>query len=118
MIEELRSQSIVAAAFNGDMGAAQRLIETGTDIETRDEDDDTPLLAAAVRGHLEVVRYLLGRGANSSATNKSGRTVLMGAAQSGSLAVVEILFRVYTKINLPDKKGGRTPLMLAAAKGG
>lgn len=117
MIEGLRPLSVIAAALNGDAGEVHRLIEAGTDIETRDEDDDTPLLAAAVRGHLEVVRYLLGRGANSSAINKRGRTAFSKAAQSGSLAVAETLLEIGSKINLPDKDG-KTPLMYAAAKGG
>jgi ankyrin repeat protein len=117
MIEELRTVSIVAAASGGDMQAVRCLVETGTNIETRDGDGDTPFLAASKRGHLDVMRYLIGRGADSHATNTDGQTALMVAAYSGNLDAADLILANGVKINVGDKEG-KTALMYAAAKGG
>lgn len=60
--------SIFYAAYNNDIGIANKYIASGSSIEIRDEQNRTPLLAASEIGNTEMVVFLLENGANLEAT--------------------------------------------------
>ncbi|KAI6084561.1 ankyrin [Hypoxylon rubiginosum] len=96
-----------------DVESAQRLLDFGVDIETRDENCRTPLVLAAGWGHLEKVRLLLDSGADIEARNEDGRTPLLEAANRGRLENTRLLLDYGANIETRNKNGW-TPLLEAA----
>jgi ankyrin repeat protein len=60
-------------------------------INSANNDGDTPLLMAARKGHREAVRLLLEEGADLYHCNKLGRSALLEAAENGHMAVLAML---------------------------
>ncbi|SCO78518.1 uncharacterized protein FRV6_02731 [Fusarium oxysporum] len=93
------------------------LLTTGkVNINTKDEEDRTPLWWAVEGGHEAVVRLLLNRGARTKVTDKEGRTPLLRAAEGGHEAVMSLLLDRGARTEVADEKG-RTPLWWAALWG-
>ena len=55
------SEDLFEAASDGDLDIVKRLVESGADIHSK---DDQALSIAAMFGHLEVVKYLVEVGAD------------------------------------------------------
>ena len=64
------------AATNGHCSVVQMLLEHGADVNTADDEGQTPLHSAADKLHVHVVRALLCAKADVSITDKSGDTPL------------------------------------------
>ena len=70
MIRDIRkimgkNMTIYNAAKIGSLEAVHQLIQSGVNIEERDnESNKTPLMVASENGHAEIVRILLDKGAN------------------------------------------------------
>lgn len=62
------------------------VLQSGTDLNHRDEDGDTPLIAAARLGWYAVVQAMLEAGADYRLRNHIGRGVLSDIVESASLA--------------------------------
>jgi len=116
--------NIAQAALFGDIAAVNRFLESGQDVNTRDECCRTALLYAAEAGKNEIVNLLLSRGARL--TLAYGReTPLHVAARRGRVAVVQALLKAgsdpdyYSSISTGrrDKVFGRTALHAAAEQG-
>jgi ankyrin repeat protein len=88
------------------------------DIDSKDEDGQTPLLWAAASGREAVVKLLVGTGkVDVNSKDKYGRTPLSRAAAYGKEAVVKLLVGT-SKVDVDSKdKYGYTPLLWAAASG-
>jgi ankyrin repeat protein len=67
------------------------LINSGADIESKDNDGRTPLAWASLAGNLAIVELLLGAGVDTQAKGNDGRTPLSRAAFLGKLEVVKVL---------------------------
>ena len=67
------------------------LLESGIDIETKDEDGSSALHLACLEGHFEIARILLGAGANPNAKDNIGDTPLVLASLHGHGWIVQIL---------------------------
>jgi ankyrin repeat protein len=65
------------ATEQGDLAAIARLLDSGSDIDARDERGQTALMNAARDGRTEVVRLLAAGGARLDHTAKFGLTALM-----------------------------------------
>lgn len=83
----------------------QRLLDSGTDVDIRNEYEDTPLMFAAGTGRLEAVKFLLDRGANVNARNDWEHTPLLLAANNGHAKVVRLLLASGADIMAQDKDG-------------
>ncbi len=102
----------------------EALVAAGGDINTRDDNDDTPLIIASREGKVGLVRILLESGADMNLRNKSGQTALMAAAlPSGSPGVnenkakaIKLFGLAKADINAKDNEGN-TVLISAARYG-
>ena len=102
------------ALRDGSLKAANALIDwPKTKVETRNAQDESPLMMAALKGHLDVVKKLIERDAD---INKPGGAPLHYAATGGHLAVMELLLEQHAFIDA-ESPNGTTPLMMAAHYG-
>ncbi len=96
------------------------LLDSGADIEARDEAGDTPLMRAASYGQTETFKFLLERGAKVNVRDKGGMTPLIAAACSCAIAtmnstydIMKILLEKGANVNARTRDG-ETALMMAA----
>ncbi len=82
---------IIKAASDGDTIMVTSLIDTGTDVNTRNRFGVTPLMAASAKGHLETINVLLAQGADVKAKDNKGLTARDYAANNSKYVVVELL---------------------------
>lgn len=85
MLSKLSYCSGSAAILEKSTRIAQRLVESGVDVDTVDDSGRTPLMMAVNRNNLPLVRYLLSQGANINARvadEHNRHTVLMHAQES------------------------------------
>ncbi len=101
------------AAVNGNLTLIKAILALGFDVNTRFENDITPLMFASSRGHLDLVEYLLDRGAQIDLQTVRGSTALLLAINSKHADVAAYLISAGANINLPDHEG-RNPLFAAA----
>jgi len=80
-----------AAARGGDVARLQELLDTGADIDARDEHGQTGLMIAARDGQTASVRWLVANGADLNHTAKYNLSALMLAVINGRDAIVGIL---------------------------
>jgi len=98
---------LVKALQSGDLDRVRQLVETGADLEQRDERGSTAIHYAAC-GQYHIAEYLLAKGADIEATDCDGLTPLHVAFLRGDRTMLELLVKHGANINkpLPD---GRTP---------
>jgi serine/threonine-protein phosphatase 6 regulatory ankyrin repeat subunit B len=93
----------------------RELLEHGANVNTADNEGETPLHIAGWEGHVEVVQELLEHGANVNTADIYGRTPLHVAVWKGRAEVVRELLEHGANVNNADKDG-RTPLHMAGRK--
>jgi len=86
---------------------------SGTRVDTRSKNDETPLMIAALKGHTAFAKRLIERGAD---VYKTGWTPLHYAATGGHVEMIKLLLEnhAYIDTESPNKT---TPLMMAAQYG-
>ena len=105
------------AAKAGDLAKVQALIAADpASVNSRDENERTPLHSAVGAGHLEVAEFLLQHGADVNAVDYSKSSPLHLAANSGSADVVALLVRNGANLEARNMQE-RTPLHLACVWG-
>ncbi|XP_022937615.1 ankyrin-1-like [Cucurbita moschata] len=88
------------------------LEELKLDVDTRDEDGETPLIHAARQGHTDTARYLIECGANPAVASDLGATALHHSAGIGDIELLKFLLSRVTDVNSQSDAG--TPLIWAA----
>ncbi|KAH0550927.1 hypothetical protein GP486_007707, partial [Trichoglossum hirsutum] len=114
------SLSLLEASKNGNRAEVQNLLETGLDVNLKDETSRTALSWAAGNGHHEVVSMLLESGGiEADAVDKTGRTPLAWAVSNGHETAIHVLInKKRDNIDLEcEYEPGRTPLSWAAEHG-
>jgi len=111
------------AALWGHVALVKLLLEHGSDVNSRSEDDgETPLMCSA-KGiglpkypgkhseddYVATIELLLGAGADVNAKTTQGWTALKEAASSGNIRAVKLLLQAGADINAKDF-GGCTPI--------
>ncbi len=102
------------ALMEGSLKVAKTLLDlSGTKVDTRSKNDETPLMMAALKGHTVVAKRLIARGAD---VYKTGWTPLHYAATGGHVEMIKLLLEnhAYIDTESPNKT---TPLMMAAQYG-
>jgi ankyrin repeat protein len=103
------------AAYRGDAGEVEALLDYGAKPDARNDDGATPLLYGA--GNEEIVRALLAHGANPNLASKLELTPLMAAAaHRDSHRIVSLLLGAGADTHV--KKGGQEYVALKAVYGG
>jgi excisionase family DNA binding protein len=105
--------SLHRAVDDGDFAALKSLIEAGADLNSRSNDEWTPLMLATIKGHTAMIQILLKNGADSNARNRKGWTALMFACSMSDVDNMRILLTEGANVNARDKEG-KTALMQAA----
>ena len=114
----LRDIWLLQAAAEGQQEVVQWLLYNCAELNSRDENGQTPLSWAAVNGHEAVVKLLLSRDdVAADSQDKNGQTPLSLAAKNGHEAVVKLLLSRDDVVADSQNEYGRTPLSWAAKKG-
>lgn len=103
---------LLPAASRGDITALRSLLDSGRNIEARNQHGDTPLIFATKAGQYHSVRFLLGYGADVNAQNNNGYSALHIASHFGHNKIAALLLNHKAEPNLADIHG-YTPLMIA-----
>ena len=85
------NEALFSAAVSGNVLEVARQLNYGADVNSRNDDDATPLHFAALSGHRDVAEFLISKGADVKAREKHGGTPLYFAAVMGHKDVVELL---------------------------
>ena len=107
---------MIEAALNGRVLDVRKLLDSGTDPDTKDEYECTSLLHACFFGHEEIVKLLLERKANVNAETKQGNTALRIACDNGRTSVAQMLIDAKADINVRNEYG-ETTLHEASSQG-
>ncbi|KJK73966.1 hypothetical protein H634G_10755 [Metarhizium anisopliae BRIP 53293] len=113
---------LMVASHLGLIAVVKRLLVKGTEINSKDAYERTPLSLAAQMGHASIVKLLIQCGANMETRDKDNRTPLSLAAERGHGAVVNLLLDTVKSIDVNSLSsgpfnGGRSPLSYAAENG-
>ena len=84
-----------------------------TNVDVRNQQDESPLMIAALKGDREVAKKLIEREAD---VNKTGWTPLHYAATGGQVPIIDLLIEHHAYIDA-ESPNGSTPLMMAARYG-
>jgi ankyrin repeat protein len=103
--------ALINAAKKGDSEVVEALLDSGADINARDEQNQTALHQAASKGHTPIVKFLLERGADVNAKNLFGQTPLLAPVYRGSLDTVRALLGAGADVDARSELSGQTPLL-------
>ena len=113
---ELDQMALIHPCYKGDLFTVRRLIKEGHNVNTRDEDGNTPLIQAAWRGHDQVVEELIREGAHVNIKDNGRRNALYWASLLDHSSIVQTLCAAGADTNVQDHYGW-TPLICAAWRG-
>jgi ankyrin repeat protein len=108
-------RELIDAARENNLPEVRQLLSVGADINTTDDDGETPLHWACYNSHVAVVNELLSRGPNIEAKNNSGNTPLHYACVEDHLPVVKALLAVGAN-TLAANNNGRLPVHIAMSR--
>jgi ankyrin repeat protein len=110
------SNNIIDAVKNIDIISLNILLAGGADIDTADENGNTPLMLASEIGNLRMFRIIIAHSPNLDARNKMNETALTIAAENGQTEIAKIL--VQNGANpYARNQSGFTPAELAKRNG-
>lgn len=104
------------ACSSGSTEIVPRLLQHGFEVNSKNDDGETPLYLASSRGYTEIVRLLLGANAEVNIRGGSG-TALQGAVVYGHEDIVRILLSSGAKVDVVPEDAGKALLQRAAEKG-
>ena len=109
-------RGFVQSAEKGDRKTVLLFLDSGVDINARDEHGWTPLMISTFNGREEVAMLLIQHGADVNAKDTAGYGPLHWAAFNGFSEVVKLLVDRRASVNALSKHG-LTPLLQAATRG-
>ena len=89
--ESMGRNALSIAVCEGTLEIVKLFIECGVDVNSADENGETPLMCASYSDDTELVNYLLDVGADIACTCFDGCTALHAAAQGGCIDIIKIL---------------------------
>jgi len=91
LTKEEKDKKLIEASYNGNIEIVKLLIETGADINAKNNYGSTSLMYASKIGHKKIVLLLIEAGADINAKNNYGYTVLMFATANNYKDIVALL---------------------------
>lgn len=104
------------AIDKGNIEMLDLLINSGADVNFKNEVGNTALMKCARKDKVEYLEILIEKGAIVDEKNINGSTALVLAIQSRSINAVKYLVKNSADINIQNLEG-MTPIMIAAKKG-
>ncbi|KAF7874351.1 hypothetical protein EAF04_003023 [Stromatinia cepivora] len=104
------------AAASGNDIVAKFLLESGADVNHKNQNGQTPLWIAVLYGREEIVKLLLENGADINCTNNVNDTPLLKAASRVYLEIVKLLLKNGADVNHTNQNN-ETPLCAAVCYG-
>ena len=89
--QEYRTGQFIRAARSGEIDKVRKFLAEGTDVNSKNRNEDTALMEACSTGQKEVVELLLAKGADLNAKDNYQQTALQWAAMKGQRTVEEVL---------------------------
>jgi len=113
------NSDLIKAAKLGNVDEVRELLgNDGIDINTQDEDGNTPLHLAIQDKHQEVIKVLLkNQKANVGCFNKAGYAPIHSAVYSNDVEIVDVLLKHEADVDRRDKRNKMAPIILASRKG-
>ena len=97
------------AVANGDIEQVRMLISKGSNIDSEDQNESTPLYYAVKSGNMEIIKLLMEAGAD---VNAGSRLPLSTAVEQDNLSMAEYLITHGADVNAPE---GWTALQIAVS---
>lgn len=94
---------LIVAARAGNVKRVKGLLDSGADVDARDNRGNTPLIEAAFFKYPDLVQLLLSKGADINARNHAGDTALTEAIRAGHQGVVNLLLSKWNPSSLEDE---------------
>lgn len=110
------SDNIFEAVKNIDITSLNILLSEGADVDSINQDGETPLMIASEIGNMRMLNILLIHNPDVNMKNQNGSTALMIAAENGQLYVADRLIQEGAKIDIKNNRG-ETAVELAAKNG-
>jgi ankyrin repeat protein len=104
------SSELLSAIRNSDYSQVNKLLRTGTDVNSADSDGTTALMHSVIESDLKMMKLLIDGGANINAKNALDSTALMYAATN--LAKTRLLLDAGADVKVTGKRGA-TPMSVA-----
>ncbi len=101
------------AIFKEDLKQMQRFLDEGVDINTRNEEGETPLMIAITYEMEDAVAFLLARKADMNTEDIHGRTPFLLAIEEQNKSIIQAFLDHGVDIHAECTKG-YTPIMIAA----
>lgn len=111
----IEEQQLLDAAETGDLNTITRLLESGVNVNAKNQSGITSLHLALFKNHTDVAELLLNKGADVNARNEHGDTPLLWALYNDHTNIAELLLAKDADVNTKSKNGN-TPLHLAMFK--
>ncbi|XP_071095493.1 putative ankyrin repeat protein RF_0381 [Haliotis cracherodii] len=106
------------ACYGGNVDIVKYVFhKTTVDINSKDEDGWTPAMIATYKGHRDLFYFLVREGADLTQQDENYVNVLHVACTSKRTEIAKYLITKTTVDIDGERKGGRTPVMLAALHG-
>src|SRR5262245_28454881 len=108
------------ATKRGDLEQVRLLLESGADLNSKDEHGQTALMNAAHAGQVELVRLLIEKGAELDITAKYNLSALMLSLVAHHTEVAQLLIEAGADLNIQSSRnfyGRKTALFLAEHSG-
>ncbi|WP_299881156.1 ankyrin repeat domain-containing protein [uncultured Cocleimonas sp.] len=95
----------------------KKVLETGVDINQKNELGFTPLLIAVTENNVDIVKYLVSKGADLTLKNNKGFDALIIAANENHVEIAEYLLEKGADITTTDPRNKRQAIHIAARLG-
>ncbi len=107
---------MLQAVTERDIPSVTHMIATGADVNTADDNGNTPLMMAAALGYTDLAAILVAAEADVNASGRIGNTSLIYATESGATDVARLLIEAGASVTSVNDYGN-TALSLAIGFG-
>lgn len=110
------NQSLFKAVQARNISEVRLLLESGIDVNSKDEIGQTALMHASMQGFKDIAEFLLSRAADVNAKDDVFGTALIYASSQGNESLVNLLLERKADVNAKDVRNN-TALIKAAIRG-